>query len=280
MTDFDGDGDVDILSATRDWAEGNFWTLVLHENTDGRGTFVEHTLVSNPTPQPVTFYTADLDGDKDMDVVTVSIAWGGRCPADADSGCPTHEVEIAWHENNGKMSLNDKQVIMTVPPTVRSALRYTLRVSLGDLDDDGDVDLLSYSSLQQSRESTPSGKIAWLENMDGKGAFGPEQVIPTETQGINKLAIADLDNDGDNDLLTSFLDGKIVWYESDPVEQPLRFPGDADENGVVAFSDFLSLSANFGKEADAVWADGDFDADGKVDFTDFLILSENFGASA
>ena len=56
-------------------------------------------------------------------------------------------------------------------------------------------------------------------------------------------------------------------------------PGDADSNGVVDFSDFLTLSANFGL-ADRRWSDGDFDNDGRVGFKDFLDLSGAFGQSS
>ena len=51
--------------------------------------------------------------------------------------------------------------------------------------------------------------------------------------------------------------------------------GDLDGSGVVDFSDFLTLSANFGQEADA--AGGDIDCSGTVAFADFLVLSANFG---
>lgn len=55
-------------------------------------------------------------------------------------------------------------------------------------------------------------------------------------------------------------------------------PGDADGNGVVEFADFLAMSANFGRETDAIFSDGDFNGDGTVDFDDFLELSGNFGS--
>ena len=51
-------------------------------------------------------------------------------------------------------------------------------------------------------------------------------------------------------------------------------PGDADLDGVVAFPDFLTLSANFGGSGG--WVEGDFDASGDITFSDFLILSNNF----
>ena len=52
--------------------------------------------------------------------------------------------------------------------------------------------------------------------------------------------------------------------------------GDVDINGRVDFADFLSLSANFGRQ-DVGWEDGDFDGDGRVAFSDFLLLSTHFG---
>ena len=55
-------------------------------------------------------------------------------------------------------------------------------------------------------------------------------------------------------------------------------PGDADTNGQVEFSDFLTLSENFGSTP-ATWSEGDFDCNGEVGFTDFLLLAENFGLS-
>jgi|GEM_PF-3444374 len=51
--------------------------------------------------------------------------------------------------------------------------------------------------------------------------------------------------------------------------------GDIDGNGEVGFTDFLSLSANFGNPGK--FEQGDLDCDGAVDFPDFLILSRNFG---
>lgn len=69
------------------------------------------------------------------------------------------------------------------------------------------------------------------------------------------------------------LHGLEPWFF--PFE-PDRVAGDTDNSGVVDFVDFLTLSANFGKEVDAVWEEGDFNADGMVDFTDYLLLSENF----
>ena len=52
-------------------------------------------------------------------------------------------------------------------------------------------------------------------------------------------------------------------------------PGDVNFDGDVTFSDFLTLSENFGMD-NAVWTDGDFDWDRSVNFTDFLALVDNY----
>lgn len=61
-------------------------------------------------------------------------------------------------------------------------------------------------------------------------------------------------------------------------------PGDADQNGTVAFADFLTLSSNFGTSPStdemSSFQAGDFDCNGNVEFADFLILSANFGQSS
>lgn len=57
-----------------------------------------------------------------------------------------------------------------------------------------------------------------------------------------------------------------------------RLTGDANFDGAVTFSDFLTLSARFGA-SDKKWSEGDFIVNGEVDFEDFLALSANFGQS-
>ncbi len=57
------------------------------------------------------------------------------------------------------------------------------------------------------------------------------------------------------------------------------FAGDANEDGKVNFSDYLTMSQNFGAvgAAGTMWSLGDFTGDGNVDFSDYLVLSTNFG---
>lgn len=54
-------------------------------------------------------------------------------------------------------------------------------------------------------------------------------------------------------------------------------PGDLDGNGKVDFSDFLTLSGNFGVDTSTSYTDGDIDLSGGPAFNDFLTLSGAFG---
>jgi len=80
-------------------------------------------------------------------------------------------------------------------------------VYAADLDNDGDLDVLSASSLD--------GKIAWYENHDSAG-FGDQHVISFEAEGARAVYAADLDGDGDLDVLSaSSIDNKIAWYKNE-----------------------------------------------------------------
>ena len=81
-------------------------------------------------------------------------------------------------------------------------LGYSNMVALGDLDGDGDQDVLSASV----------GRLAWYENLGG-GSFGPQQVITTASNPHSIFA-EDIDGDGEGDVLSaSEIDDKIAWYE-------------------------------------------------------------------
>lgn len=78
-------------------------------------------------------------------------------------------------------------------------------------------------------------------------------------------------------LFTGEFDGIIEPTCEVPADGIL---GDLDGDGSVGFSDFLTLSANFGQTGELAYSAGDIDCSGDVAFADFLTLSSNFGQSA
>jgi len=89
-------------------------------------------------------------------------------------------------------------------------------VYAADLDGDGDPDVLSASSdYDYDFEVWIANEIAWYAN-DGTGQFGSQQVITTAAEGADCVYAADVDGDGDVDVLSaSSGDNKIAWYENE-----------------------------------------------------------------
>jgi hypothetical protein len=58
------------------------------------------------------------------------------------------------------------------------------------------------------------------------------------------------------------------------------FPGDANGDGKVDFSDLLLLAQHYGQKAATTVSSGDFNGDGSVGFGDLLLLAQHYGQSA
>ena len=212
VADLDGDGDMDVIGV--DGAAILYW----FENLDGLGSFSSEKQIAVVFDGANSVYLIDIDGDSDIDIVT----GGGD--------------EVIWFENmDGLGTFGPEQVIETNANNIRS-------VFASDFDGDGDMDILAGDQT--------GNKVSWYENLDGLGDFGPEQVITVLTESVYGVYSADLDLDGDMDVLSaSWQDGKIAWYEN--------------TDGLGSFSSQKIISEeNFGsREVIASDLDGDGDMD-------------------
>lgn len=215
VADIDNDGDPDIVSAA---AADN--RIAWYENTDGFGAFGFPTTITSQAPKVYGIYIADLNGDGNQDVLAAT----------------QDDNTIAWYPNNGGGVFGNRRVIST-------DAFVALSVFAADLDGDGDLDVLS--------ASRDDNKIAWYQNLDGAGMFGPQQVISTAASRAYAVYAADLDGDGDLDVLSaSNLDDKIAWYEN--------------TDGAGAFSSENIISTNVDAARDVITADLDGDGDQDV----------------
>jgi cell fate (sporulation/competence/biofilm development) regulator YlbF (YheA/YmcA/DUF963 family) len=100
-----------------------------------------------------------------------------------------------------------KQLKPAENPISELAAGQAFSVYAVDLDNDGDMDVLSASQNDDT--------IAWYRNF-GNGCFSSQLVISTTANGVRSVWAADLDNDGDMDVLSaSPNDDKIAWYRND-----------------------------------------------------------------
>ena len=132
-----------------------------------------------------------------------------------------------------------------------------------DLDNDGDLDVLSASAERR--------QIAWYENTDGAGTFGPQIVIAEDVAYARSVFAGDLDGDGDVDVLAAaYADDKIVWYEN-----LLPLPGDANRDGRFDSNDLIQALAAAEYEDDidgnSTWDEGDWDGDGNFTSDDLIL---------
>jgi len=84
-------------------------------------------------------------------------------------------------------------------------------VHAADLDGDGDIDIIAAADNGADR------RVLWFENANWMGAFGPSQTITTAVQITQSVYAADIDGDGDMDVLSSSdgnQDHKVSWYEN------------------------------------------------------------------
>ncbi len=182
-TDVDGDGDIDVLSAS-----GTDDKIAWYESDGGSPPAFTERVISTTADVAVSVFATDVDGDGDIDVLSASGL----------------DDKIAWYESDGLS-----------PPTftervISTSANSAFSVFATDVDGDGDTDVLSACAFP--------AKIAWYEN--DPGAPGPptftERVISTAASLAHSVFATDVDSDGDTDVLSaSGWDDKIAWYESD-----------------------------------------------------------------
>lgn len=210
--DLDGDGFQDIIMGHR-WEDKITWL----KNTNGTGTFDLPIIVSLMADGISSVYTADVDNDGFIDIVSTS----------------QEDNQVAWYRNtNGLGAFSTKNIITTNALATNSVL-------VTDLNNDTTKDIIY----------TSTNEIGWMSNADGLGTFGTPQVITTKVFGVRSIIMADLDGDGLNDLISaSKEDDKVAWYKntdgtgnfdrqnviSRRVEYPNTvYPGDFDGDGDI-----------------------------------------------
>ncbi|MCZ4317736.1 T9SS type A sorting domain-containing protein [Aequorivita viscosa] len=182
VADMDGDGDLDVVG---NGVSPN--VIYWFENMDGHGTFGTKHIIHDEVPYKNATPMADIDNDGDMDIFSAS---------------PGNN-EVAWYENLDALgNFGPKN-------TITNTLENAWTVFAADLDNDGDIDVLATSV------ETFGGEIVWFENLDGQGNFSTKNTISTEVQSPRSVIAADIDNDGDMDVIASSQnDDKIAWYEN------------------------------------------------------------------
>ncbi|MDA9774397.1 T9SS type A sorting domain-containing protein [Saprospiraceae bacterium] len=175
IADIDNDNDLDILIA----GQGMFGVSTDLYLNDGSANF---TLVPNsPFPDMLSGEVkfADFDGDGDQDIFMLGI----------NSSWTAAITELFKNDGNGNFEIVDDSPIIKV---------YQGASDFSDIDNDGDLDLVVTGVLGSNFESSTN-----LYLNDGNGNYSIEDNNPFVDVQISTANFADIDNDGDEDLLLS-----------------------------------------------------------------------------
>jgi hypothetical protein len=184
LADVDGDGDLDLLALNANFGFQGSVSVRLNSGLN-TGNFVApattpEVLVSR-TPLGLTL--GDLDGDGDLDILV---------PNDSNSSI---NVLLNDGVNSGHYVTS-----ATVPDI--QGLTPPGFVALGDLDSDGDLDLVATSRAT----STLS-----LRLNNGDGIFAaPANGTLTLDNGAGQVMLGDVDSDGDLDIVTNTGSGNVL----------------------------------------------------------------------
>ena len=201
--DVDGDGDIDLL-----WGDFFEEGLLLIANTDRCPSFsLRSTPVRFPVADPVltSGYNAptvgDIDGDGDADVV-MGVIGGAFNP----SRTSIDNLFLMEQSAPGSYRIATSRLIPTID--VGSEAKPTL----GDLDGDGDLDLLVGNKLATDDNTTAT--LTWFENTGTAGSpvFTERGLLPIRGTFSYSPVITDLDGDAKPDLVIGTWNDRVQWW--------------------------------------------------------------------
>lgn len=172
FADIDGDNDKDVLVTGS--SQGTYITRLYTNNGKGVFSEVSNTPFTKVRMGSVAF--ADVDGDSDQDVLI--------------SGQTYSELPATI------LYINDGKGIFSKTPNAPFAQIYNSSMAFADVDTDGDQDVLIAGQ-------TASGAITQLYLNDGKGDFSEIDSAPFTKISKGSVAFADVEGDGDPDILLS-----------------------------------------------------------------------------
>jgi hypothetical protein len=281
LGDIDGDGDLDVVTAN---ITANSVSVRLNRGLNS-GVFAVPAVNPEPTvgTNPEVVRLADIDGDGDLDLLALNGNFGlpGSVSVRLNSGlntgnfvAPAIGQEVPVSRSPRGLTLGDidgdGDLDLLVPNDSNGSINVLLNdgvnsghyaasatapdiqrltppgfVALGDLDNDGDLDLVATGVATNTLS---------LRLNTGNGTFTtPANGTLTLDNAASQVALGDVDNDGDLDIATNTGSGNVLLNNNNATFSP-------SQAGTYASTQASSLTL------------ADMDADGDLD-----IVAANYG---
>ena len=225
--DIDNDGNTDIVAAS--YALGSI--VACYNDGNPSSNWQTSTLTSSFSGV-LSVFVIDLDEDNDLDILGTAsdadlISWwdnSGSNPINwtyhniASNFVGSSDLYVidmnqdglydvignAWKSNQVAYWIcNDLQSNSWTKYIVTSQLPVAACVAAGDLDKDGDVDIIAVGKIP--------GELDIFQNSD----FNWTKIILTDDfYGGEDVEVLDLDGDNDLDIVSAASSGKLIWWEN------------------------------------------------------------------
>lgn len=179
--DVNGDGAPDLISAS---AGDN--TVAWYESDGAVNPTFTRRIIDSQADNVISAAPADVNGNGHVDIIAAVFGEG----------------VILWYENDGSAEPQFTRRAVTIAATG------AFDVVGADLDEDGDDDIVAAVA--------GAGKVAWFRSMgESDPTPFPDRVVSLEADGAFSAQAADLDGDGDTDVVAaSRIDNTVIWHEN------------------------------------------------------------------
>lgn len=182
VADFDMNGYQDVVVSC---SQSNNVVLFLN---DSLNTFSTVKIITSVADYAWGICTFDAENDGDIDIVSIAY----------------NDNKIAWFENDGDGNFSNEKILS------EGIVDGAWMVVAADLDVDGRDDIV----VSASDAPIGTNSIHWFKNL-GSGEFDTIRTFSNEVYRPWSLFAIDLDNDGDDDLVTgSILGDEVAWFEN------------------------------------------------------------------
>ena len=234
--DFDNNGKLDLAVAAFGWRSVGRVSVLENKSAGGQPSLFEH--VVDPRPGAVDVVPVDLNRDGKLDLIALLSQQFEAVVAYINKGIPafTFEPVVLYKAPHANWGSSGMQVV--------------------DLDGDDDLDvLLTNGDSFDDDIVKPYHAIQWLEN-DGGLKFRVHHLAGMP--GVHRAAAADLDGDGDLDIVAGAL--LAGGSDRDESQMPALVWLEQTRRGV-----FERRTLSMGSPRHATLDVGDIDGDGDID---------------